>query len=183
MNGTILTTAGKAELLNAPVLQKKVNWTTIVVGDGNGAGYIPEETQTQLKNQVWSGSIIDIREIASGHLEFHTVLPADVGPFIIREAGILNDQGVLVAIAPVEDQNKVSITGSSGTSNDMDFIIEVLVDNAESINLTIDPNVVISTREYVEYYINQRLKQFEEEFEPYELEEISAQEAEGMFDE
>ena len=65
----------------------------------------------------------------------------------------------------------------------MDFIIEVLVDNAESINLTIDPNVVISTREYVEYYINQRLKQFEEEFEPYELEEISAQEAEGMFDE
>ncbi len=168
MEGTILTTAGKAELLNAPVLQKEVKWTTIVVGDANGAGYIPEETQTDLKNRVWSGAIADVKEVAPGHLEFHTIIPSEAGPFIIREAGILNDQGVLVAVCPVEDQNKVSITGSSGTSNDMDFIIGAIVDNAEIINVAIDPNIVIATHEYVKDYIDQRL----EDFEPMEFTEI-----------
>lgn len=169
MEGTILTQAGKAELLNAPLLQKEVKWTTIVVGDANGSGYIPEETQTELRNQVWSGQISDIKEIAPGHLEFHTVIPSEAGPFIIREAGILNEDGALVAVCPVDDQNKVSITGSSGTSNDMDFIIGALVDNAEVINVDIDPNVVIATHEYVESYVKEQLA----EYEPVELVEIT----------
>ncbi len=176
-NGTILTTAGKAELLNAPMLHKEVNWTTIAVGDANGSSYIPVETQTELKNQVWSGEITDMLEIAEGHIEFHTSIPAEAGPFVIREAGILNDQGVLVAVAPVEDQNKVSITGTSGTVNDMDFIIEALVDNAESINISIDPNTIIATRQYVEKYIDQKL----EDFQAYEFKEIPTETVDSWF--
>lgn len=177
MNGTILTKAGEADLLNAPLLQKKVHWTSIAVGDANGSEYIPVETQTELKNQVWTGSISDVQEIEPGHLEFHTVIPADVGPFEILEAGVFNEQGALVAVAPVEKQYKASITGTSGTSNDLDFIIEIIVGNTESLEITIDPNTVIATRRYVENYVDQKL----ENFEAYELTEIQNDEIDSWF--
>lgn len=152
--GAILTKAGRAELLNSPVLSKEVKWATIVVGDGNGSMYVPTEDQTQLRNQVWSGAIQEKILVKDNLAEFRVAIPAEVGPFIIREAGILNDQGILVAVMPVEEQNKVSITGQSGTINDMDFRIGILVDNAEIIQVDVDPNVVIATRSYVDEKVN-----------------------------
>lgn len=158
MNGTILTKIGLAELLNAPLTNRKANWNKLVVGDGNGSEYIPTQDMTELKNEMWRGNITEVHEVGAGHLEFHAVIPADVGPFIIREAGLLNDKNQLVAIASVDSQNKVSLEGQSGTSNSMDFIIGILVDNAESIEVLVNPNLTIATQEYVHEQVEQTLK-------------------------
>lgn len=153
--GSIPTKAGVAEITNSLLTGEDVKWTKIAVGDGNGSQYTPSETQTELVNQVWSGDIDEALLINDDQIQFHTVIPSNVGPFTIREVGILNDKDVLVAVACIPDQNKINITTTTGVSNDMDITFQLYVENANTIQVTVDPNVVIATRDYVDKKVEQ----------------------------
>lgn len=153
--GAIATEAGKNEIANAILTKQEVHWETIAVGDGNGTQPVVSETQTSLVNQVWSGAIDEAFLVAKDQIQLHTVIPSNVGPFTIREIGVLNDKGVLVAVASIPDQNKINITATTGISNDMDITFQVLIENAETIQVNIDPNVVIATRDYVDRKIQE----------------------------
>jgi len=112
---SIITNRGKAleaesSASGTPVLFKK-----FVVGDGNGQFVTPNPARTTLVNEVYRADIasLDVSPEQENQWIAHLVLPADVGGFTVREAGLLTDAGELYAIsncAAIEKpENGVSI--------------------------------------------------------------------------
>lgn len=152
---TILTNIGKARIANATALGTLVNVTTLVVGDGlNGGYYNPTEDQTALKHQVWQGAInaISIDEQNANWIVIEAVIPSDVGGFTVREAGILDDQGNLLAVGKYPETYKPVLADGSAKDLYIRMILEVT--NAASVTLKIDPATVLVTKKYVDDTIN-----------------------------
>lgn len=147
---TILTKVGKAKLANSQVTGVKVDLSEMVVGDSSGVYYNPTETQTSLKHEVWRGGIgsIAIDEQNPNWIVIETVIPADVGGFNVREVGILDAAGDLIAIGKYPDTYKPVL--SQGSAKDLYIRMIIEVTNASNVTLKIDPTVVIASRKYVD---------------------------------
>lgn len=143
---TILTATGKAKLANSAVLGSKVNFKTLKVGDGKGSYYEPSENQTSLVNQVWSGSIgsISVDENNPNWIVIETLIPATIGGFFIREAGIFDEDDDLIAISKLSETYKPVV--SEGSIKDLCIKIILEVSNVESVTLKIDPTVIVASK-------------------------------------
>jgi DUF971 family protein len=160
---TILTATGKAKLANSAVLGSKVNFKTLKVGDGKGAYYEPSENQTSLVNQVWSGNIssISVDESNPNWIVIETIIPAAIGGFFIREAGIFDEAGDLIAISKLSETYKPVVT--EGSIKDLCIKIILEVSNVESVTLKIDPTIILAKKSDVEELrseINTQLSDF-----------------------
>ncbi|HGM1081434.1 TPA: phage tail protein [Clostridioides difficile] len=142
---TLLTTIGKASIANATALGNKVDLVKLQLGDGAGAEYNPTEEQTSLKNVVWEGSInnVKIDEENPNWIVIETVIPGSVGGFMIREVGIFDSKEQLIAVSKYPETYKP--TADSGSVKDLVIKIILVVSNTASINLKIDPTVVLAT--------------------------------------
>lgn len=143
---TMLTITGKNKLSNSVALGSKINFKTLKVGDGKGTYYEPSENQTSLVNTVWTGNItsISIDKNNSNWVIVETVIPAADGGFFIREAGIFDDAGDLIAISKLAETYKPVV--SEGSTKDLVIKIVLEVLNVNSVSLKIDPNVVVATK-------------------------------------
>ncbi|NRT72688.1 phage tail protein [Clostridium beijerinckii] len=143
---TMLTKLGRKKLSASAISGSKVNFKAIKVGDGNGSYYEPSEDQTSIVKEVWSGNIsaISVDESNANWIVIETVIPAADGGFFIREAGIFDDAGDMIAIAKLSETYKPTI--SEGSTKDLVIKIVLEVSNASSIDLKIDPNVVVATK-------------------------------------
>lgn len=104
---TVLTDIGAALIANAPIQGKKVIIKEFAVGDGFGGYYKPTPRQTALKNEVYRGSINEY--IAEKNtIKIRGIIPAEVGGFTVREIGVFNENGYLIAIANVADTIKTT---------------------------------------------------------------------------
>lgn len=144
--GTILTQAGNAAIANALLTGQKANWARVCVGDANGYDYTPDASQTALRHQTWDGPISEMwmADDAGNQIVIHAVIPSNVGGFSIREIGVLDENGVLVAVGNTPTQEKA--TGANKVIMDMDLYIHVLVSNAEVVNIMVDPTVAIASK-------------------------------------
>lgn len=147
---TILTATGKAKLANSAVLGSKVNFKTLKVGDGNGAYYEPTESQTSLVREVWSGNVssISVDENNPNWIVAETLIPATIGGFFIREAGIFDEDGDLIAISKLSQTYKPVV--SEGSIKDLCIKIVLEVSNVSSVTLKIDPTVIVATRKDID---------------------------------
>ncbi|AGF54551.1 hypothetical protein B0P06_001376 [Clostridium saccharoperbutylacetonicum] len=147
---TILTATGKAKLANSAVLGSKVNFKTLKVGDGNGAYYEPTESQTSLVREVWSGNVssISVDENNPNWIVAETLIPATIGGFFIREAGIFDEDGDLIAISKLSETYKPVV--SEGSIKDLCIKIVLEVSNVASVTLKIDPTVIVATRKDID---------------------------------
>jgi len=147
---TMLTIIGKNKLSNSVALGSKINFKTLKVGDGKGAYYEPSENQTALVNTVWTGNItsISIDENNSNWVVVETVIPAADGGFFIREAGIFDDAGDLIAISKLAETYKPVV--SEGSTKDLVIKIVLEVLNVNSVSLNVDPNVVVATKKDIQ---------------------------------
>ncbi|WP_010295845.1 phage tail protein [Clostridium senegalense] len=147
---TLLTNIGKAKLANANVFGKKINLTTLVVGDGNGNYYNPTEDQEHLTNEVWRGNIqlITVDEQNPNWIKIETVIPSNVGGFTIREVGGLDDEGNLILIAKYPETYKPII--DDGATKELRIKIILEVSNTENVTLKVNPNVITATKEDIE---------------------------------
>ncbi len=147
---TILTNVGKAKLANAQALGTTVQFSSIAVGDGSGNYYDPIESQTALKNEVWRGAINQIKtdEANPNWIVVEVVIPTTTGGFTVREAGIVDSEGDLIALGKYPATYKPALDSGSGKDLYIRMILEV--SNASAITLKIDPAVVLSTRGYVD---------------------------------
>ena len=114
---SILTDAGVAAVANAAALGRKVDIQQFAVGDGGGAYYQPTSDTTALKNEVWRGSVSSIELESSNIITATGVITSDVGGFTIRELGLFDSSGQLIAISNVPDTEKVVI--ADGTASEM----------------------------------------------------------------
>lgn len=147
---TILTTVGKAKIANASALGTKINLTTFVVGDSNGIYYNPTEDQTALRKEVWRGNIssIGIDKENPNWIVLETVIPSTDGGFMVREAGILDVEGNLIAVGKYPETYKP--VASQGSAKDLYIRMILEVSNASSVTLKIDPSVVLATKKDIE---------------------------------
>lgn len=132
----ILTAKGLAKLASAtPEDQLKIAY--LAVGDGNG-GYPPlDPSMTALVNEVWRGSASEpIRDPENDTvLIFETVIPAQDGGFFIREVGLFDDVGDMIAIGQTGVVEKPA--DGSGTPVTMTVRVRLALANASQTDLII----------------------------------------------
>lgn len=149
---TIVTNKGQIKIANAMVYGQKLNISTVVVGDGNGTYYVPTSDMTSIKNEVWRGTIskTEILQDAQKIIRITTVIPAEVSGFVVREIGLLDEDGELVAIGNVPDLPKVAL--QDGASTELKLVMRLAVKNTEVFSFTIDPHTVIMTKDMLDMH-------------------------------
>jgi phage-related tail fiber protein len=147
---TILTAVGKAKIANAAALGEKVNFTELALGDSNGSYYNPSEDQAALRNEVWRENIgnIAVDEENPNWIVAQTIIPGQVGGFMIREAGIFDDNGDLIAVGKYPETYKP--TASAGSVKDLVIKMILEVSNTASVVLKVDPTVILATQKQVD---------------------------------
>lgn len=152
---SILTTIGKAKLANAYALGTKLNLKTLAAGDGSGTYYEPTENQTSLKNQVWSGNInaINVDDENPNWIVISAVIPTTVGGFTIREVGIFDDSGNMIAIGKYPETYKPVL--EEGSSKDLTINMILEISNTSTVTLKVDPTVILATKKDVQNLQNQ----------------------------
>ncbi len=155
---SLLTVIGAARMANAHVTKVPVNLTHMAVGDGGGAAYDPVESQTALAGEVWRGSTnaLSVHADNPNWLVIEVLIPADVGGWTVREAGVFDDAGNLIAIAKYPESYKPMLAEGSGKDLNVRMILEV--SNADSVTLLIDPSIVLATRSWVENRIEDHVE-------------------------
>jgi len=153
--GTIITNIGLAQIANAQITQTKVGLEYIALGDGNGAHYVPKQNQTALVHEVWRGPIaeLSIDPTNSNRIIIDAVIPVTAGGFTIREIGIFDDKNNLIAVGQYPEKYKPQLSEGVSEETLIHFVIET--NNADVVKLTIDPTVIIASRNYVDGKVGQ----------------------------
>jgi len=121
----------------------------IALGDGSGKYYEPTAAQTKLVNEVWRGAVEQCEWI-NDRFYCITTVPAEVGGFIVREAGVFDNAGNLLVISKFPETYKQ--LPDSGTVKQLTIRIELLLSNTELTELVINPNISSVTKEELEKY-------------------------------
>ncbi|CAM8283029.1 TPA: tail fiber protein [Escherichia coli] len=148
---TVITTAGAAKLAAATAPGgRKVNITTMAVGDGGGKLPVPDAGQTGLIHEVWRHALNKISQDKrnSNYIIAELVIPPEVGGFWMRELGLYDDAGILIAVANMAESYKPALAEGSGRSQTCRMVI--IVSSVASVELTIDTTTVMATQDYVD---------------------------------
>ncbi|WP_232478173.1 phage tail protein [Pseudomonas alkylphenolica] len=146
----ILTTLGAAKLANAAAIGTTLQITQMVLGDGNGEVPVPDANRTALVNEVRRAPLNRLSIDASNAAQIiaEQVIPETVGGWWIREIGLLDSTGTLIAIANCAPSYKPQLSEGSGRTQTVRMVL--IVNNTGAVELKIDPSVVLATREYVD---------------------------------
>jgi len=149
----ILTAVGEAKQANATALGQPWTFSQMGVGDVNGADPIPNRAQTRLINEWRRAAVNQVRTDPANPNIIITeqVIPADVGGKWIREIGLYDADGDLVAVANCAPSFKPLLV--QGTGKTQIIRMNFIVANTASVVLKIDPSIVLATREYVDTQI------------------------------
>ncbi|HGX0423222.1 TPA: phage tail protein, partial [Escherichia coli] len=129
---------------------RKVNITTMAVGDGGGKLPVPDAGQTGLIHEVWRHALNKISQDKrnSNYIIAELVIPPEVGGFWMRELGLYDDAGTLIAVANMAESYKPALAEGSGRSQTCRMVI--IVSSVTSVALTIDTTTVMATQDYVD---------------------------------
>ncbi|MBV7583843.1 phage tail protein [Pseudomonas sp. PDM33] len=146
----LLTTIGAGKLANATALGTTLKITQLAVGDGGGNVPTPDASRTQLVNEVRRAPLnrLSVDPANSAQIIAEQVIPEDVGGWWIREMGLYDEAGALIAYANCAPSYKPQLAEGSGRTQTVRIVL--IVSNAASVELKIDPSVVLATREYVD---------------------------------
>jgi phage-related tail fiber protein len=146
----ILTTLGAAKLANAAAIGTPLQITQMAVGDGNGNVPVPDANRTILVNEVRRAPLnrLSIDAGNAAQIIAEQVIPETVGGWWIREIGLLDNTGTLIAIANCAPSYKPLLAEGSGRTQTVRMVL--IVNNTGAVELKIDPSVVLATREYVD---------------------------------
>lgn len=146
---TLLTAQGAAILTNAYAAGTSVSFTHLAIGDGNGLPVTPTEGMTALVHEVHRVplSAINVDANNPNWLVAEAVLPTSIGGWTIREVGLLDTAGHLIAVGNFPDTYKPLLAEGSGR----DLLIRLIVEtsNAAQVTLTVDPSVVLATNQAI----------------------------------
>lgn len=143
---TLLTNAGLDAVTNAALTGTSVDITHMAVGDGEG---LPVQSRTTLRNEVWRGSLTRLaRSTAnSSVLECETRIPPEEGGWTVREVGLFNEAGTLIAIGNLPDSYKPVL--ESGSAKDMQIRMYIQHSNTDTVTLKVDPAIVMASQAWV----------------------------------
>lgn len=154
----ILTNQGAAKLANATALGTTLNLTQLAIGDGNGTLPIPDAAQTRLINQTRIAPLnaLSIDPENASQIVAEQIIPESEGGYWIRELGLFDDEGVLIAVANCPETYKPQLQEGSGRTQTIRMV--VVVSSTAAVTLKIDPSVVLATRKYADELLAGHLK-------------------------
>ncbi|MFM5138407.1 phage tail protein [Aeromonas rivipollensis] len=144
------TNAGQAKIANALALGVPLKITHMAVGDGNGQPVILDPAKTALVHEVRRAPLNTLFQdpLSQSQLVAEQIIPEDVGDWWIREVGLFDEAGTLIAIANCPDTYKPLLTSGAGRTQVIRMVL--IVSNTSAVELKIDPSVVLATRKYVD---------------------------------
>ncbi|MDY7584348.1 phage tail protein [Pseudomonas sp. CCI3.1] len=149
----ILTAVGEAKQASADALGVPWTFTQMGVGDANGGDPQPSRTQIKLINECRRAPLNQVKVDPKNPsvIIAEQVIPEDVGGWWIREIGLYDGDGDLVAVANCAPSFKPLLAQGSGKTQvvRMNFIVT----SSANVTLKIDPSVVLATRQYVDQQI------------------------------
>lgn len=155
---TVITKAGAEKLAAATVPNgKKVNFTAMAVGDGGGQLPTPNASQTKLINEVWRHALNKISQDKKNknYVVAELLIPPEIGGFWMREMGLYDDTGTLIAVGNMAESYKPALAEGSGRAQTVRMVI--MVSDIASVELSIDSSTIMATQEYV----NEKLTEHE----------------------
>lgn len=145
----ILTNYGAAQLANAVALGTQMNISAMAVGDGGGTLTVPDPAQTKLVRETRRAAVnqVSIDEKNPNFIIAEQVIPENEGGWFIREIGLFDDNGGLIAVGNAPETYKPNLQEGSGRTQVIQMVL--MVSSTQAITLKVDPSVVLATREYV----------------------------------
>ncbi|EOE6288799.1 phage tail protein [Salmonella enterica] len=156
---TIITDYGKQRLIAAMSPGgTKLTLTQMAVGDGGGNPTNPDTTNTALVNEVWRAAVnsVSVDKTHSNIIIVELLIPAEVGGFWIREAGIYDEFNKLVAICSLPASEKPLLEQGSGRAQTVRMTL--VISDLSTINITIDSTTIIATNDYVDNSLKEHEK-------------------------
>lgn len=145
----ILTNVGAAKMANASALGLALKITQMGLGDANDTDPTPNATQTALIKE-WRRAPLNqlkVDDKDASIIVAEQVIPAEVGGKWIREIGLYDEDGDLIAVANCAPTYKPLLSQGSGRTQVVRM--SLVVSSASNVQLKIDPSVVLATREWV----------------------------------
>ena len=151
----VLTNVGAAKLANATALGAQVEITQMAVGDGNGVLPTPNPAQTALVHELRRKPLnsLSIDPNNANQIIAEQVIPEDEGGWWIREIGLFDKDGDMIAVANCAETYKPQLQEGSARVQVVRMIL--IVSSTAAVTLKIDPSVVLATRQYVDDQIIQ----------------------------
>lgn len=143
----ILTNEGLSALTTAQINDEKVVITSVILGDGNGTIPTPNPTQSTLINEVWRGVVSDVY-VQDRKVVTTAIIGVEDGSFTIREIGILDANGTLIAVGNYPEKYKPTLLEGMAEELVIEFVIET--DVAGVFELQIDPTIALASKAYVD---------------------------------
>ncbi|EEN3149844.1 phage tail protein [Salmonella enterica] len=156
---TIITDYGKQRLIAAMSPGgTKLTLTQMAVGDGGGNPTNPDTTSTALVNEVWRAAVnsVSVDKTHSNIIIVELLIPAEVGGFWIREAGIYDEFNKLVAVCSLPASEKPLLEQGSGRAQTVRMTL--VISDMSTINITIDSTTIMATNEYVDNSLEEHEK-------------------------
>lgn len=146
---TVVTDIGQAKIANSIYSGKKLDLTLLKLGDGNGAFYNPDSSQTDVKKEVWRGNVVDVEIDADNPnwINIYTVIAPTDGGFTIREMAVFDSDGDMIGICNCAESYKPTLDEGSGKEITMKMTLAVV--NTSAITLKIDPTIIYAKRKDV----------------------------------
>ncbi len=155
---TLLTDIGAAKLASAAALGVPLKITHMAVGDGGGALPTPSAQQTALVAEKRRAALnmLYIDPQNSSQIIAEQVIPENEGGWWIREVGLFDETGALIAVGNCPESYKPKLAEGSGRTQTVRMVL--ITSSTDNITLKIDPAVVLATRSYVDNLIETRQK-------------------------
>ncbi|MBB8205316.1 phage tail protein [Escherichia coli] len=147
---TLLTDIGAAKLASAAALGVPLKITHMAVGDGGGVLPTPDARQTALVNEKRRAALnmLYIDPQNSSQIIAEQVIPENEGGWWIREVGLFDESGALIAVGNCPESYKPQLAEGSGRTQTVRMVL--ITSSTDNITLKIDPAVVLATRKYVD---------------------------------
>ncbi|WP_253282751.1 phage tail protein [Cedecea davisae] len=166
---TLLTDIGAAKLASAAALGVPLKITQMAVGDGGGVLPTPSAQQTKLITEKRRASLnmLYIDPQNSSQIIAEQVIPETEGGWWIREVGLFDDTGAMIAVGNCPESYKPQLAEGSGRTQTVRMVL--ITSSTDNITLKIDPSVVLATRQYVDSkvievrsYVDEKLQAHEQ---------------------
>ncbi|WP_447495189.1 phage tail protein [Escherichia coli] len=148
---TVITDTGAKKLAQAAAPDgKPVRLTHMAVGDGGGTLPTPDSKQTRLVHEVWRHTVnrVILDATHQNRIIAELVIPPETGGFWIREIGVFDEHGDLIAVGNTAESYKPAVAEGSGRAQTFRTILTV--SSTATVVLTVDNTMVMATVDYVD---------------------------------
>ncbi|MGP3226684.1 phage tail protein [Serratia nevei] len=145
----IITTAGAAKIAAASAGGTQLKIVRMAVGDGNGTLPTPNPAQTKLVNEKYRAALngLTIDKTLKNHILAEMIIPANVGGFWLREMGLYDEAGTLIAVSNMAESYKPKLEEGSGRTQTLRMIL--IVSSTEAVQVIAGGDTVLATKDFV----------------------------------